>query len=246
MTVGSCLTHPIMGTTQQFRRNVTLKELDEILVNPRTHTDKGYYKANSKVANPSESAESEIDFLRSHVRLLSDQLDSAQRELGILVAAEAVKKKQEEEVIEKQREIERKRKRDEEQADLERIAAVEKKLRQEGEECERQEKRRRRGRNVWWSLQYSDDVPDDLENIKCIAIGNGGFIAITERGTCYYHGIPSNVIDQVKRVQCSNLDLISIGPDNHYYMLKTNGKQYGSVSDDIWESMNEYIHHGPL
>lgn len=44
MTVGTCVTHPIKGKTQLFRRNVTIKELEKIFANPRVHTGKGYYE----------------------------------------------------------------------------------------------------------------------------------------------------------------------------------------------------------
>lgn len=44
MTIATCLNHPTKGATQLFRRNVTLKELDEIFEYPRKHTGKGYYK----------------------------------------------------------------------------------------------------------------------------------------------------------------------------------------------------------
>lgn len=44
MTVGTSLTHPFSGPTQLFRKNCTMDELNRIFINPRYHTDKGYYK----------------------------------------------------------------------------------------------------------------------------------------------------------------------------------------------------------
>lgn len=44
MTVGTCLTHPIQGKTQLFRRRVSRELLEKILKNPRIHTRKGYQK----------------------------------------------------------------------------------------------------------------------------------------------------------------------------------------------------------
>jgi len=44
MTVATCLKHPKKGATQLFRKNVTLKMLNEIFDYPRKHTGKGYYK----------------------------------------------------------------------------------------------------------------------------------------------------------------------------------------------------------
>jgi CspA family cold shock protein len=44
-TVGSYLKHPKQGNTSLFRREIsTWAELDEILANPRVHTDKGYQR----------------------------------------------------------------------------------------------------------------------------------------------------------------------------------------------------------
>ena len=42
MTVGTCLEHPKLGATQLFRRNVSMRLLEEIFNNPRIHTGKGY------------------------------------------------------------------------------------------------------------------------------------------------------------------------------------------------------------
>ena len=45
-TIGTCLNHPTKGKTQLFRRNATLKELEQIFEDPRHHTGKGYYRKN--------------------------------------------------------------------------------------------------------------------------------------------------------------------------------------------------------
>lgn len=43
-TVATALQHPTKGKTQLFRKGITTQELEAVLKNPRTHTDKGYYK----------------------------------------------------------------------------------------------------------------------------------------------------------------------------------------------------------
>jgi hypothetical protein len=43
MTVGTCLKHPTKGKTQLFRKNISIKGMEEIFKNPRTHTGIGYY-----------------------------------------------------------------------------------------------------------------------------------------------------------------------------------------------------------
>lgn len=44
MTVATAMKHPKKGKTQLFRRDVSLEQLDDIFKNPRTHTNKGYYR----------------------------------------------------------------------------------------------------------------------------------------------------------------------------------------------------------
>lgn len=43
-TVGTSLNHPTKGKTQLFRKNLTEKEVMQILKDPRKHTGKGYYR----------------------------------------------------------------------------------------------------------------------------------------------------------------------------------------------------------
>lgn len=44
MTVSTALEHPTSGKTQLFRKEVSLQTLNSLFINPRTHTNKGYYK----------------------------------------------------------------------------------------------------------------------------------------------------------------------------------------------------------
>ena len=43
MTVATCIDHPTKGKTQLFRKAVGLSVLEKLFMNPRQHTDKGYY-----------------------------------------------------------------------------------------------------------------------------------------------------------------------------------------------------------
>jgi len=42
MTVGTCINHPRQGRTQLFRKHVGADLMEEIFINPRIHTTKGY------------------------------------------------------------------------------------------------------------------------------------------------------------------------------------------------------------
>lgn len=44
MTVGTALEHPTLGKTQLFRKNVSMKLLEELFADPRLHTKLGYTK----------------------------------------------------------------------------------------------------------------------------------------------------------------------------------------------------------
>lgn len=43
-TLATALNHPTKGKTQLFRKFIDTKELEEVLKNPRIHTQKGYYR----------------------------------------------------------------------------------------------------------------------------------------------------------------------------------------------------------
>lgn len=47
-TVGTYLVHPKKGKSQLFRRNLTEREVLDILKHPRKHTGKGYSRARAK------------------------------------------------------------------------------------------------------------------------------------------------------------------------------------------------------
>ena len=42
-TVATCLDHPRSGKTQLFRRNNSVEDIEDIFVNPREHTGRGYF-----------------------------------------------------------------------------------------------------------------------------------------------------------------------------------------------------------
>ena len=47
-TVSTSMNHPKKGKTQLHRKNISQKQLIDILKNPRKHTGKGYYKKSNK------------------------------------------------------------------------------------------------------------------------------------------------------------------------------------------------------
>ncbi len=49
MTVGTAVDHPRYGKGQLYRRHVSLDLLEQIFINPRVHTTKGYYLRKDRV-----------------------------------------------------------------------------------------------------------------------------------------------------------------------------------------------------
>eukprot|EP01032_Pedospumella_encystans_P013611 gene13611-15661_t len=244
-TVGTCVEHPISGKTQLFRRKVSYETLQRIFQNPRVHTGKGYYTVptgkpgSSAAISPAEDEETaltnQIAILRPQLELMEDQLASIRQkrlkeEQERLKKAEAVREAKEEKA---------------------RAAAAAEQLRLEN--IARQEAKERlaasnrlnslRGACFDYSLQHSTHFPTSMKDVKCVAICDGGYVAVMDSGSCCWHGIPSDVINVLKRQQNHMIDYIALGPEQ-YYIRKTNGKilyrgceefeeEIGNNSDEI-------------
>lgn len=107
-----------------------------------------------------------------------------------------------------------------------------------------------RGKHIYWSLCYSDNVPEDMTDVRCVALSDGGYISIldTYHGVC--HGISTELRGLLQRHQYKNLSLIATGAvhggwgryDESYYILKSNGKEFfHNVSLDFRETISECI-----
>lgn len=44
LTIQTAMDHPRLGKTQLNRKHLTKREIEQIFINPRSHTQKGYYK----------------------------------------------------------------------------------------------------------------------------------------------------------------------------------------------------------
>lgn len=47
-TIKTSLDRPTQGKTQMFRKNISPQQFREILMNPRTHTERGYQRKKNK------------------------------------------------------------------------------------------------------------------------------------------------------------------------------------------------------
>ncbi len=48
MTIQTVMNHPSKGRTQLNRRNLSIQQLEQLFINPRVHTGKGYYHKGGK------------------------------------------------------------------------------------------------------------------------------------------------------------------------------------------------------
>ena len=82
-----------------------------------------------------------------------------------------------------------------------------------------------RGACSAYILRYADHLPTSMKDIKCVAICNGGYVAVYDHGGCAFHGIPSDVAEVINRQHNQMIDYIALGP-GQYYIRKTNGKVF--------------------
>jgi hypothetical protein len=171
------------------------------------------------------------------------------------------------------------RKRQEEE--LRKRLADEARKREEEEKARREEEARRRlaeeariellrqrllkGKHCTWSLAHHDNIPDDMTNYKCVAIGASGYACVDYEGYVRFHGLPSNVQAILRNQQLKNVDYLAIcccedddddyyryynGYDSDdsvygrkgdkYFVQKNNGKQYYSnLSNSLSNTLKE-------
>ena len=82
----------------------------------------------------------------------------------------------------------------------------------------------RRGNACDWLLCHNKCMPDDMTSVSCVAIGDGGYIAVKDNKSCTGHGIMSAVVEYVRKQYNENIEYIALGPDSQYYIAKTNGR----------------------
>ena len=267
-TVGTCIEHPELGKTQMFRRNVDYTLLGEIFRNPRVHTGTGYFETaeiGQKRLAPELgiSPDDEEAVLREYLSKLLPQVDIIQarlREIEQKKAEDAQKRaraeQQQREAAEAARLAEVRRQKAIRVAAV--AAAEEARLARERAEREERERERAnerlakanhdrlinaRGTRAAYRLNYDTHFPETMTNTRCVAIsGSGGYVAVSDLGSCSWHGIPSNVTEILKRQQGINVDYIAIGPCGEYFIRKRNGKQFFSGSDEFISCINNRSH----
>jgi len=256
-TVGTCLKHP---------RNMKLQDLDRIFANPRAHTGEGYYTnsttreshlnsttvSHGPVSDEETALSQQINILEQQLteyRAQMSSLKTAREEEEWRKAAEAEEARQKEEQRKKAAEAEEARRKEEQRKKAEKARKKAEKILQllEDERQRRKaaaaEKKRqeKRGNDCDWWLFYHDDIPDMCDT-SCVAIGEGGYVAVSDSGVSTYHGIPSNVQNYLDRQHNRNIAFVAIGPEDQYFVRKTNGKCAYNGPASFEEAMDDYYH----
>ncbi|KAJ1397098.1 hypothetical protein B484DRAFT_407118 [Ochromonadaceae sp. CCMP2298] len=88
--------------------------------------------------------------------------------------------------------------------------------------------RRSRGQECDYALTYSENMPL-IKDVTCVAIGEGGYIALLEDGSAHYDHLPPEVL-------LTKLVYFVLGPPGTFYAQFDNGKAaWGQVSSRVEE-----------
>ena len=143
-----------------------------------------------------EAAPDEINALKLYGEELSQKLRFCREQIRVLEIAEE-EKASAAKLVEQTR-----------LEDAKQIVLPEQNVEQEGKERRRADRSRitnARGNNCDHSLKYSLHFPSSMVDVRCVAIGNGGYIAIRDSGCSSFHGIPKTIADVVKQQRNSHL-----------------------------------------
>ena len=246
-TVGTCVNHPVIGKSQLFRQNVSLKSLTYIFRNPRVHTGHGYYRSKDDVLLKGyDPADGEETALISQIQLLKEQLNEYTAHLIALRVAEEQKKKAREE-SERLRLLDQEKVANEEQAERLASYVLPKQIKHT---FEREWVWGDDGRGIAcdWQLKYCKYFPSDITDVSCVAIGDGGYIVVSDRKTCTGYGPRSSVREYVNKHN-KDIEYIAIGPNKQYYIEKTTGQCKCAGPEDFCKTMEsknvDFVSFGP-
>lgn len=68
-----------------------------------------------------------------------------------------------------------------------------------------------RGNNCDYSLTNHDGMPESMANVACVAIADGGYVAVMDDGTCEHDGLSTDFLEVLQRQKFSNITYIALG-----------------------------------
>ena len=235
-TVGICFIHPVSGKVQLFRKDVDPILLKALFTDARLIYGLGYYRNNKERAIGIKRKMEEVSFGQFNIdddvedeeTELSKQLVHLEQQISVvkeqLKAIETKRQKEKKRLEEEQERI-----RMEKEAEQARIKAeMERRKAAETARLAAVERNRiatLRGNNCYWSLTYSDYMPESMLGVKCVALAEGGYVVVHDSGSCTYHGIPNNVMNVIEKQHNSMISYIALGEHDQYYIRKTNGRE---------------------
>ncbi|KAF0693080.1 Aste57867_15909 [Aphanomyces stellatus] len=74
---------------------------------------------------------------------------------------------------------------------------------------------RRAGPYCDWQLRCAE--PDDMSDVGCVAVGNGGYVAVYKSGSCAWHGIPSALAKELEKQHNKLIEFVAVGPVERTY-----------------------------
>ncbi|KAK3259042.1 hypothetical protein CYMTET_31939 [Cymbomonas tetramitiformis] len=253
-TVGTCVSHPKQGSTQMFRRSCTMHLLEQIMMDPRVHTGKGYKrkfhhamsvdhrderKYGGEIAGPARSEDLEVRYqlleLDKEASEIAEQRAALSAHINALDANRL--ERAEAERVEREREASAKLEKENVEKEKKRLAAVhEAAVRARQEQVNRDHARGNYSQS--W-LSYRDYMPQSMSNVKCVGINEGGYVAVYDEGSCAYHGVSRNITEYIDRQENSNISYLAIGPDSQFFGKKFNGKTEWNAPGDFGEAIHQ-------
>jgi hypothetical protein len=228
-------------------------EISRYLATVTAKTDKlskQVLEINNEIKRCSDEARSILEGKNQNQIIIKNLAESKQRE------AEERKRKMDEE---KKRQEERKRQeayqrkiqeeqmernRQQEKAERQRQEELEEKQRQAAE-IERIKQKSRllneRGNNKKYMLKYCDNMPTSMNDVRCVAIDGGGFVALYDSGDTSYHGISARLAERISEQKNGNIKYIAAGPEGQYFILKENGRSLWGGTPNSFDTMMEDI-----
>jgi hypothetical protein len=119
------------------------------------------------------------------------------------------------------------------------VVAENERSRQQSTQSARSSMINHRGNNYDFLLRYSEGFPKSMANVSCLAISDGGFVAVFDDGDCCYHGIDDEVAKVLDRQRLSNINYLAIGRFGQYFIQKMNGRMFYSGCESFTSAVDQ-------
>ena len=240
-TVGTCVLHPKQGHTQAFRRDVTPSLLEELMLNPRMHTNTTYQRKRARGGSSSSSfrggastgdpADEESELIKQQMKL-KQELNDVETLLEVYKLRREEKKRQEAEKRRVAAEIAKARAQAEEKKRQQRVLAEQRRQAQAEEEERRRalsRMRTQRGRYLEFWVKKSDDVDQMFDGDTCRSIATNGDATIflyDDGGSSWTAGMPTKLHNKLngRSRQSPSPTYVAMGSEGRYYIEFEDGQ----------------------